>query len=185
MLSRIAVLFLAGALAIQATMVTWTLANAQFSDGGTATGSFVYDAASQTVLSYSILASGGNEVTFPAFLFQNGVGLNRDVVVDPALDVLWFRTWYIGFGTYLHLVLTPLAGLTDAGGTVNLDLTNLRLGECYNCNPWRGFVSGQMVGTPGATAIPEPATGGAVLLALGALWGAAKMIAAPRRKLRR
>jgi hypothetical protein len=160
---------LAIAVAANATPITWTLSNAVFSDEGTATGWFIYDASLETVLSYSIGTSGGNTTTIPAFLFQNGAPNNTGATVYPGNDLIDFRTSFTnGNLNGLELRLAPLAGLTNAGGTVNIDLSNPYQAECYNCFPGRVFVSGQLVGV---ATVPEPSTAVLALLplALGAI----------------
>lgn len=166
------------AVAAHASPLTWTLSNAVFDDQGTAVGSFVYDASTLTVLSYSIQTSGGNETTFPAFLFQNGAPQNTGATVWVGYDMIDFESSFTnGNANAVQLRLAPLAGLTDAGGVVNLDLSNLFQGECYNCNPIRAFVSGQMIA--GEAAVPEPSTVALTLLPL-----ALGVILARRRRVR-
>jgi hypothetical protein len=41
--------------------------------------------------------------------------------------------------------------LTDAGGTIAIDLANLYQGECFNCSPYRNFTAGNLVGTAAPT----------------------------------
>ena len=156
------------AAALRAGPLTWVLKDAVFADGGTATGSFVFDASTQQISSYNILTSGGDTSVFPAFLFQNGTPSNVGADAVPDADIIVFSSNFDnGYLEDLELRLAPLSGLTDAGGVVSLDLTNGYMGECFNCEPYRVFVSGEMdAATPEPT--PEPATGLLVLLALAA-----------------
>ena len=78
------------AVSMSASPITWTLQNAVFNDGGVATGSFVFDADTQTVVSYNIQTSGGNTTNFPAFLFQNGVGYNMYASPNPPTNTIYF-----------------------------------------------------------------------------------------------
>ena len=163
MFMRKILLFFAVAVAANAGPITWTLSDAVFGDGGTAVGSFVYDWSIQTVLSYSILTSGGNETDFPPFLFQNGGPNNIGVSVAPGPDYISFYSNFTnGNPNGLDLRLGPVSGLTDAGGVVDLDLSDSV--QCYNCSPFRLFVSGQMIAEEAA--VPEPSTVALTLLPL-------------------
>src|ERR1035437_5125373 len=126
--------------------VTWTLNNAVFDDGGIATGHFVFDSATDSILSYQISVSGGNTNFFPAFVYQNGSPHNTGATSGHA-------TWnYLLFGTDLLIpegrdnpraLRLPFDSLPEGGGTVAFDLANPFQAECYNCIPWRLFVSGE------------------------------------------
>lgn len=169
MFMRKILLLFAIAGAAYAGPVTWSLSNALFNDGGTAVGSFVFDASTNTVLSYSIATSGGDTNAFPAFLFQNGSPNNTGATVYTSLNIIDFgSTFTNGNLNGLQLRLASVLSLTDAGGVVNFDLNNFYLGECFNCSPNRAFVSGQMIGE---AAVPEPSTVALTLLplALGVL----------------
>ena len=148
---------------MQAAPLTWTLNNAVFGDGGTAVGSFVYDASTLTVVSYSIQTSQ-DAPDFPGFLYQNGAPNNISATVFPISDLILFATSFTnGNPNGIQLRLAPVAGLTDAGGVVSLNLNSGLSVECYNCSPHRPFVSGEMV------SVPEPATALLVLVPLA--WG--------------
>jgi hypothetical protein len=148
---------------------TWTLQNAVFSDGGTATGSFVFDSTTDTIVSYDISTSGGHTqtFTFPAFVFENGTSHNTGTSVNYNSDgVLLFYTDITLVASEGNLGLRlPSYPLPAAGGTVAFDLSNGYGGECYNCNPWRAFISGDI--TAPTTTTPEPGT--ATLLGCGLL----------------
>ena len=156
------VLLVAVAFAVQAAPITWNLNNAVFADGGTAVGSFVYNALTTTVVSYSIQTSAGSNPALPGFLYQNGAPNNIGAFVF-SVGILFATSFNNGQLNGLELRLAPRAGLTDAGGVVSLDLASAV--ECYNCSPYRLFVSGEMV----SASVPEPATGLLVLVPLA--WG--------------
>jgi hypothetical protein len=158
---RIVLLSLALAATLNAAPLTWVLENAAFTDGGTATGWFVFDADTEQVLSYSILTSGGNTSVFPAFLFQNGAPDNLGAYYDPYNGGFMFDSSFTnGYPDDLQLRLAPVGGvLTDAGGVLSLDLNSPWQAECYNCSPYRVFQSGELSSTP------EPGSGLMALLA--------------------
>ena len=159
-----------------ASSITWTLQNAVFTDGGVATGSFVFDADTQTVVSYNIQTSGGNTANFPAFLFQNGVGYNEYASPSPGNNFIDFETYLTnGNISGMELRLGPLNSLTDAGGTVGFSVNSM---ECYNCDPRRTFASGQLVAGSQGAGVPEPAS-------LGLIGVAFAMMAAARLYRRR
>jgi hypothetical protein len=157
--------------------VTWTLQNAVFSDYGTATGSFVFDNTTDTIVSYDISTSGGDTGTFPAFVFENGAPDNTGTYVDTGNDYLNFETDITqpGGNPYGDLQLQlPTYPLPAMGGTVWFDLSNPYQAECYNCDPYRSFVSGDVTTV---SAVPEP--GVVTLLGCG-FFGLAGML---RRKM--
>lgn len=155
---------LATSAAGSATPVLWTLNNAVFSDGGVATGNFVWDADAQTFGAYDIFVSGGTNSAFPSAEYSNALEYESPIYKDRDVD----GTRYIYY-TFVLPQFEPVYGnarsvripvvtaLTDAGGTVALQTGSPFGGECYNCNPWRAFKSGYLTGEP-APAVPEPAS---------------------------
>src|ERR1700736_6020723 len=57
--------------AAKANPVTWTLSGVTFTDGGIANGSFVYDAASNTISAWSITVVGGDTSLFSPFIYNS------------------------------------------------------------------------------------------------------------------
>jgi len=143
-MSRVLLIALLGAGLSLAAPVTWTLQNVTFTDGGTATGSFVYDASTGIVSSYSISVAGGNTETFPTFTYQNGTLHNSGASAVPQDGVIDFDTDIVSYGESRLLAL-PVLPLPSTGGTVSLNLANDYGAECYDCNPYRLFASGQVV----------------------------------------
>jgi len=166
-----------------AAQVTWTLQNVTFSDAGVATGSFVYDSSSNTVVSYSISVSGGNTATFPAWVYQNGTADNTQATAFPSNGVIDFETDLL-YGGHARVLVLPVLPLPATGGVVNLNLTNAYGAECYNCAPFRTFASGQVSGSTGTTTtVPTLylwALAGLALLLLGC--GAALLSRLPESK---
>jgi hypothetical protein len=154
-----------------AAPVTWVLENAVFSDGGTAAGSFVYDATTKVLLDYNIQISGGDESLFPTLLYKPGAPHNLLGIIEESNDILRFLTDLPSPDIVINpfgkreLRLAPVTLLTNAGGIVNIDLSNIFQGECYNCVPSRSFQSGQMVAV-----IPEGATIRYAITGLGLCW---------------
>lgn len=133
--------------------VTWTLNNVTFNDGGTASGTFTYDADTQTVdnwnlttTSGSILGGSNYDPGDSSYFIQN-LGNPQDSII-----------FEIG---QLQLRITPISALTDAGGNVaiNLNTANGESGgvECFNCSPFRIFVSGDLSAAT-VNETPEPAS---------------------------
>jgi len=158
-----------------ADQVTWVLSGVTFSDGGTASGSFVYNADTNTYSSINITTTAGSILggaTYtgadPCCTFFNSSFLG--VVTNPSLLDLT--------GTPLLRVVfvTPL---TDLGGTSLLSLTpDFSIeGPCFDSgctgiifNPatMRNATGGEVVATPEPTSL--------LLLGMGmvGLAGAAK-----------
>jgi hypothetical protein len=146
-----------------ASPITWVLNNATFSDGGTAIGYFVFDSSlAQPVVSFQISVSGGDTGTFAAYVYQNGSVHDTGAPDFPAKGVISFSTdlAYPGFTRTRSLSL-PVTGsvLPESGGTVSFALSNGYQGECYNCSPYRPFVSGEVIAeVESSPSTPEPMT---------------------------
>lgn len=134
-------LALAGLTNGHAVPVLWTFNGATFNDGGTATGSFVYDADTDTLSNWSVSVAGGNTGSFPAFTYDttnatgsiSGQGATLTGVLLEAAGNRQLRT-------------ASVSPLTNAGGTVAIDTSNLYQGECFNCSPYRPYTAGTLVG---------------------------------------
>ncbi|MBL8216711.1 MAG: hypothetical protein JNK87_38685 [Bryobacterales bacterium] len=145
---------------LQAAPVAWTLSDVRFGDGASLTGYFVYDADQPIpaiLTDFELTVSGGS--VLPDFVytpsnplsqlqlyayFYNGELVQR---LNP------FRRNPLAFQL---LYLDPVTFLTNAGGTVALDLTRsngqLSNGEVsYVTVP---LLSGALVGS--AASVPEP-----------------------------
>ena len=163
--NRLAFTLLFG-LAVSAAPVTWTLNGVTFDDGGIATGSFVFDADTLTVLTYSITTSGGNTALFPGITYEDGSGIDLPPVVQADLDLINFRTIFTnGNSNGSQFRFQPLSLLTNAGGVVPFSLGTGFTAECYNCLPFRFITGGEVIGT--AADVPEPSS--ALLLLAGGL----------------
>lgn len=148
--------------AAPAADVLWTLTGVTLDDGGTASGSFVYNADTQTIGAFTISVQGGNTRTFPAFTW-NGTTANA-VIPD-----LFSGFNFVALTGTREFRVDPLGSLTNAGGTVALDLGSLYGGDCFNCTPSRLVTAGSLVGRAVAGAVPEPATWGMMLLGFAAV----------------
>jgi len=60
---------LSAASAVRAAILTETLQNVTFYDGGVATGTFTFDTSTSAITAWSISVSGGNTVSFPALTY--------------------------------------------------------------------------------------------------------------------
>src|SRR5688572_18722966 len=133
----------------------WTLTGVTFADGGTASGTFVFDSDANPPFGapgpdFHISVSGGDTGSFPAFIFDpsnadltifNGVfGLGTAFVVQTKEEVV------TPFGRPRELRFVTVAELR-APGTVDIDTqeTALEATECYTCSPFRRVVAGSVV----------------------------------------
>jgi hypothetical protein len=161
-----AALALAMAAPAGATLLTETLQNAVFNDGGTATGSFTYDTSSSLITQFSISVAGGNTALFAPVTYDSSIA-------DPSVLGNRFSFVFTDFSRYLNL--GTATSLPLAGGVTPLVITGNpgqpgtgESYECINCVPVRAFTSGQLVSAvqQGGHPAPEPAT--LVLFAFGA-----------------
>jgi hypothetical protein len=104
-----------------AVPVTWTLAVPTFDDGGSASGSFVYDADTDVFSSWIINIVGGSVAALPTFTYNTTTSKDtgcvaNQVCVDTILagTVVGDLVRQIGF--------VAAAPLTNAGGTLAITL---------------------------------------------------------------
>ncbi|MET0116510.1 MAG: PEP-CTERM sorting domain-containing protein [Sedimenticola sp.] len=132
--------------------VIWQLNNFVFDDGATAVGSFEWDEASNTAISWNIdilpvLSDSPGS-------YSDATGTSHSYA---PLDTLTFQEgdyWQFRLGfADLDLLDTPVASLSLY--SQNTGLTgDYGFLECENCNPWREGMRGAYL----SPAIPEPAT---------------------------
>lgn len=142
-----------------ASPVTWTLVNATFISGGSATGSFVADADANAISNWNISVTG-----MPATIFDSSF--------DPSGTGTLVDHWLIFADGGSALLLATDSPLTDAGGTRNLvgfyaDSVN---GAQFSTT----LRSGQLQAETDSATVPEPATWlllGSGFLGLLMLWG--------------
>lgn len=131
-----------------ATPVRWTFANARFADGGTITGTFTYDADTDAVTNWNVSVAGGNTTDFPPITYN---ATTSTAGAGPLFDPEKCMQFYVNNSTR-GLRVTPVTNLSNAGGTVaiNLNTSGNRSGslECFNCGPARVITSGNLLGTP-------------------------------------
>ncbi len=158
--------------AAHAVPVVWTLQNISFVDGATASGSFSYDAATQTYTAWSITTTAtvdraaiGN-TSLPGAAYTTNAFTNAST--SSYLNAQSFGVRNLPGPGVLQFGLVFSAPLTDAGGTVALKLSNGGFESTASGFASRPVVAG--VGSVVASPVPEPATaallmlGGAVLL---------------------
>jgi sugar lactone lactonase YvrE len=138
----------------RATQVTWTLHNVTFNDGGTASGSFVYNADTNTYSSVNIVTSGGS-ITGSTYISP----FPTSAILAPSKTAIYAST----LSTVTVPTSSPFLGLffvsalTDAGGTVNISA--LEEGTCNsNCSESRVGFSGSVSAASPAT-ITTPTSG--------------------------
>ncbi len=161
------ILIVAGAIAptVSADDVTWTLSDVTFTDGGTASGSFVYDADTDTVSSVDIVTTSGTA-------FGGATYTAVDPGYGPYADEIVFVTDSLAVYTGAPaLDLGFLSDLTDAGGTDGLfsmdgygEYTCGDPGCNYGGVELRALAGGEVVGV---ATTPEPASLSLLLLGIG------------------
>jgi len=158
-----------------AAPLLWTLNGVTFSDGGTASGSFVYDATANTNSAVNITTTTGSVVTGSMYTF---------VCTSPCGGALGFSNIFLvaltvpGSGNLTGLPLLELhfPPLTNAGGTVTMITATSFEDRCAvpNCTttsaPVRFLTAGSITASPLAppvsAGIPTLSTWALIVLAL-------------------
>ncbi|MEE4639489.1 MAG: hypothetical protein V2J42_12205, partial [Wenzhouxiangella sp.] len=126
-----------------ATRLEYALDGVTFSDGGTATGTFVYDTELDEITTWNIMTSGGNEEPFPPFTYSpatSTVNVRDRGDLQPRIS---FVDSAGGTGAR-GLRITPTLPLAN-GGEIPLQLDTPGGGvECFNCNPFRSITAGSL-----------------------------------------
>jgi hypothetical protein len=139
-------LFVAGTGSVFAEPVTGTLSGVTFTDGGTASGSFVYDADSAPnylVSSWSISVAGGDTATFPPLTYDQSNSSGFYDTAAPLNDGLILSL----SGSLRQIRIPAITVLSDASGNLPVNTAGLGAAECYNCGPARLFSGGTLIGT--------------------------------------
>ncbi len=166
----LAAAFLSVPMVAYAIPVTWTLSGVTFNDGGTASGSFDFDASLNDETAYSNVSITTTTVgAFPGSSTYYGAGFNPNEsrMFDPLNND--------GHALSLRFdsALTSFGGtsvLTKAGGFAS---TELFFDDDYNIST-RYVTAGSVTTLPLVTAVPEPETYALMLAGLAAVGFAAK-----------
>jgi hypothetical protein len=178
---------LLGAASVEAGPIVWTLDGIQFDDGGTATGSFVFDADLGLYSDIDIRTTAGAVMAGSHYKVEHPFhfGNNNYFVAVSALPTV--------FGTMALQLPFVTSPLTNDGGSVTLGgFFNFGEGTCSGedllCSnvaatlPFRHLTGGQIIGTalseppPSPAPVPEPSS----LVLLGT--GIAALVAVRRRE---
>lgn len=149
------------ALTVQAVAapVTWTLTGVVFNDGGTATGSFTYDASTNTYSSVNITTTTGSSRTGTTYHFVCGQDVPSCVGLPPTSGFFLNLTTSSATQTGLPgMALSFGTALTNSGGLISAFALE---GTCSNAAclnpvaPTRNSIAGS-VSAAGPPATPVP-----------------------------
>jgi hypothetical protein len=138
-----------GPVTAHAVSVTWYLSGVTFSDGGTATGSFVYDAtAMPEYSSINITTTAGSVLSGASYIFlkpghSTPYNLRPLVTAPPPADLTGTHSIGLGFSTPLNFAsgIVPLVGATEVTcstatcNTAGAPFRNLTAGVVTTTNP--------------------------------------------------
>jgi hypothetical protein len=123
--------------------VTWTLNGVTFADGGTASGSFIYDADNNTFSTWSVSVAGGDTQTFPPVTYDNSTS-SASYFTNAPTDIGALFTLN---ASNRGIRLPGTSALSDAGGTMAVNIAGGGAAECFNCSPFRQYTGGTLTGT--------------------------------------
>jgi hypothetical protein len=167
MVLRYAALFLCAVATLEASPIHWTLSNVNFSDGSSVTGYFVFDAdlgSPPTGLTdFRLSVSGGS--LLPDFVYEPSNPLSQLLIYSfPSTDgpqevINAFRGRSPSGTAFELLYLDPVSFLTNAGGTVPLNLvkSSAQLSDGEMTYASSVLTSGSLIGVSEAP-VPEPAS---------------------------
>jgi hypothetical protein len=151
----------------QAGAITWTLVNVT-SLGSTITGSFVFDADTNTYSAIDITTSGGTIIPNETWTNWVGFGASFGPGINCCLGLVDTALANQTGANLLNLVF--MTGLTDAGGTIPISSTQQGTCNDANCNGFTPYATGgtnNRVTGDVVSSTPEPGT--LMLLATGLL----------------
>jgi hypothetical protein len=125
----------------------WTLNDVTFTNGNSITGSFTTNTAQTAILGFSLSIAG------PATAAQFTPTQMVDAYLPNTIGIA-----NSDFSKYIDLYLA--SSLTSAGGTLGFT-------SGFDCNGCGVLILNADIDVTGVTAIPEPATGGLMLLGVG------------------
>jgi len=157
-------------LTANAAFVTWTINNVTFSGGGTASGSFAYDASTNTFSSIAVTTTAGSG-------WASGASYAYADATSNSAVLKFNSTSPISIGTTTQLYIDLWYGMTDAGGSIQNGNVAERVCASSDCtvpgsspNPRFGTTANTLDNISSSTApVPLPAAAWLLLSGLGGL----------------
>lgn len=151
-----------------AALVKWTLNDFAFDDGGTASGSFIWDSSGSSINEWNISTTAGT--VFGAFSYSDTIANQTAIGTTQGVDTfVLFRDDTAISNRIFGIGLDALSDLNTAVGNLALtNLTNVGAGmffECINCTPIRSSASEAYLS--GEVVVPLPAALPLLMSALG------------------
>src|SRR5882672_372845 len=124
---------------VSAAMLTWSVTGGTFSDGGTVSGTFVQDTASNTTPTWNLSVAGGG-ASFPARTYAPANSTASTLLLSGGTVPSFLFS--ASDEPFRGLRLTPASLLDGSVASVALDLAQPNGNvECFNCGPFR-LISG-------------------------------------------
>lgn len=162
--SLLALALLAIPVSANAALVTWSINNVAFGDGGTASGSFAYDASTNTFSNIAVTTTAGSIYSSGASYASGGGNINFFKFYSTSSFVLGTtRQLYIDFYPYM----TDAGGTSPIGGVIE---SVCESATCLSPSSSRSGASGNDLDSISSTApVPLPAAVWLMLSGLGGL----------------
>lgn len=170
-LASLAVITISITMPAQAASLTWSVQNAVFEDGSTLTGTFDYDADTNTYSNVNIAVSSGilNNFVYQGSTCSQTPGVEHTCIADKSqspdqflIGVFNHNYYPVDSGMKGYLFLAFMEKLTNAGGTVPItnagELWFAPEGGDTHRSGLRTVARGQVSSQAPGAAVPEPTT---------------------------
>ena len=177
--------FMSAALGIgsaSAVPINWHLQGVTFDDGGTASGSFTFDAAGGGYSNVNIVTTSGAVRSGDSYIAVCGTDVPSCNGLSPSnFSVLFLSSVATDQTGAPAFALNFGAPLTDLGGMIPIEFSIEASCDSPSCSAPDDNLPGRLASGFVTTAVPEPVSGGILLSGLGAMFALRRRRGAPKK----